>query len=268
MSERFTTTLDETLDRQKLGWLQGSRPQIDDLLRRSSLAPSAETVLDLIYNEVVVREELGETPHFEEYAARFPHLSDSLRIQFEVHRAVSDDLLESTRPENGLPPVFEEKKGFYFGPQLAEYEIVEELGRGGMGVVYKARHRALKRFVALKMILPGRVPSPRESVRFRSEADNIARLHHPNIIQIFDVGEDNGQTYFSLEFAEGGTLEQRLLEQPLPPREAAALVESLAQAVQHAHEHHIVHRDLKPANVLFHADGRPVITDFGLAKLL
>ena len=108
------------------------------------------------------------------------------------------------------------------GTSFGGYQIVRKLGQGGMGVVYKARHRALKRFVALKMILPGRVPSPRESVRFRSEADNIARLHHPNIIQIFDVGEDNGQTYFSLEFAEGGTLEQRLLEQPLPPREAAA----------------------------------------------
>src|SRR5215471_14653712 len=148
------------------------------------------------------------------------------------------------------------------------YEIEGVLGRGGMGVVYKARHLALKRTVALKMVLAGRHAAPQELARFRLEAEAVARLQHPNIVQIHEVGEAGGHPYCALEFVEGGSLADKLDGKPLPAPEAAKLVESLARAVQLAHSRNVVHRDLKPANVLLAADGTPKITDFGLARQL
>jgi WD40 repeat protein len=148
------------------------------------------------------------------------------------------------------------------------YEIVRELGRGGMGVVYQARHIKLNRPVALKMILAGSHAGAADLARFQTEAEAIARLRHPNIVQVYEVGEHEGKPYFSLEFCAGGSLEKKLGGTPLPPKEAASLVEVLARAMQAAHEQHVIHRDLKPANVLLAEDGTPKITDFGLAKKL
>jgi serine/threonine protein kinase len=150
----------------------------------------------------------------------------------------------------------------------AGYEILGELGRGGMGVVYRAKHVKLNRVVALKMILAAEHAGPEELERFRTEAEAIARLNHPNIVQIFDIGELDGRPFFSLEYCSGGSLEGRLKNGPLPPRQAAEIVETLAYAMQAAHDAGLIHRDLKPANVLLLADGTPKITDFGLAKKL
>jgi hypothetical protein len=148
------------------------------------------------------------------------------------------------------------------------YEIVRELGRGGMGVVYQARQTKLSRPVALKMILAGSHAGADDLARFQTEAEAIARLRQPNIVQVYEVGEHEGKPYFSLEFCGGGSLENKLGGTPLPPKEAASLVETLARAMQAAHEQHVIHRDLKPANVLLAEDGTPKITDFGLAKKL
>jgi serine/threonine protein kinase len=130
------------------------------------------------------------------------------------------------------------------------YEILGELGRGGMGVVYKAQHIQLKRLVALKMILAGGHAGEDELARFRIEAEAVARLQHPNIVQIYEVGEQNGLPFLSLEFCAGGSLEDKLDGTPWPPQQAAQLVETLARAMHTAHQQGIIHRDLKPANIL------------------
>jgi serine/threonine-protein kinase len=148
------------------------------------------------------------------------------------------------------------------------YVVLQELGRGGMGVVYAARQLGLNRTVALKMILSGGQAGAEELTRFRTEAEAAARLQHPNIVQVYEVGEHEGRPFFSLEFCPGGSLAQRLTGAPLGANEAASLAEQLALAVQSAHDAGVLHRDLKPANVLLTEDGTPKVTDFGLAKRL
>jgi serine/threonine-protein kinase len=148
------------------------------------------------------------------------------------------------------------------------YELLGELGRGGMGVVYKARQVDLGRTVALKMILGGPWSGAAERSRFRAEAEAIARLQHPNVVQIHDWGERDGQPYFSLEFVDGCSLAQRIGGRPMAPREAARLLEAVARGVHVAHGQGIVHRDLKPSNILLTASGVPKVADFGLAKRL
>jgi serine/threonine-protein kinase len=152
--------------------------------------------------------------------------------------------------------------------RLGNYELLGEIARGGMGVVYRARQVGLGRVVAVKMIVASSHAGLEKRDRFRREAQAVARLQHPNIVQIFEVGEADGRPFFSLEFLDGGCLADRLAGVPLPARRAAALVETLARAMHSAHQQGIVHRDLKPANVLLARDGTPKITDFGLAKLL
>src|SRR5262249_25840534 len=169
--------------------------------------------------------------------------------------------------------------------QVGDYDILAEVGSGGMGVVYKARHRGLHRLAALKMVLAGKFASPTPERRFRLEAGAIAPLWHPNIVQVYEIGSYEGRPFLALESLDGGTLAGRLDGRPQPARDAAQLVRTLAQAIAHAHERGIVHRDLKPANVLLSppSGGReppvagsrpplanllPKITDFGPARLV
>jgi serine/threonine-protein kinase len=196
-----------------------------------------------------------------------PTLAPESRVVSAASEAVTLDP-DATRPPPTSGQPTSSVAAQVDGPAVPGYELLSVLGKGGMGVVYKARQRGLGRVVALKMILHAEHSGEQERQRFQAEAEAVARLQHPNIVQIYEVGEQRGLPYFSLEFCAGGSLADKLDGTPLPPKEAAKLVQTLASAMQAAHDKGILHRDLKPANVLLTEDGSPKITDFGLAKKL
>jgi len=217
-------------------------PNADDLLRITDLAPTLEPKAPL--------------PEISQAATLPPLAPPAPAASNDVETLPAGPALPT--PEAVSSPVI----------SVPGYEILGELGRSGMGVVYKARQLALNRLVALKMILADGHAGAAELARFQTEAEAIARLQHPHIVQIHEVGQHDGLPFFSLEFCPGGSLDRKLAGNPQPSREAAALIEKLAHAMHAAHEKGILHRDLKPANILLAEDDTPKITDFGLAKKL
>lgn len=152
--------------------------------------------------------------------------------------------------------------------RIGDYELLEELGRGGMGVVYKALHVSLNRIVAVKMLLRGRFASADDQARFRAEAEAIAQLDHPNIVPVYEVGQLEGHVYFSMKYVRGQTMQQLLAGGPLDQNTAALLLAKVAKAVDFAHRRGVLHRDLKPSNIMIDDEGEPHVNDFGLAKQL
>lgn len=249
-------------------WQRGDRAHVETYLRLvPELGTDGQRLLDLIYQEVLLREAAGESPAVEEYVRRFPELAEELRVQFEVHAGL---------PPAALPDLAATKRPF---PQIDGFRIERELGRGTYGVVYEAWEEKLSRPVAIKLI-------PRESntesaapeLTFR-EAQSIAQLTHPNIVPIHAVGETEEGFFFSQDLVSGGTLAAFCRSVPQPPRQAADFIATIADAVHYAHLRRVIHCDLKPANILLRprsttlagskprslADFDPLVSDFGLA---
>jgi WD40 repeat protein/serine/threonine protein kinase len=278
------------------------------------LADQAGIVLDLLRAEYALRRPREPRLGLDEYLRRFPQHAAALCRHLaatpqdaaastpavaaagtaDTHRPAAAVTQAGDDQPLTVPPAPAVAKDKAPGlPAVPGYEVLGELGRGGMGVVYRARQTALGRVVALKMILGGGHADEDDLARFRTEAEAIARLQHPNIVQVYEVGQHDGRPFFSLEFCAGGSLDRHLAGTPLPPREAARLVQTLAGAMEAAHRAGVVHRDLKPANILLAVVGGqlsvvseeqqaspslttdhrqlttlPKITDFGLAKKL
>jgi serine/threonine protein kinase/WD40 repeat protein len=229
-----------------------------------------ERLLDEVVTAYVKAVDAGAAPDRAELLARHPDLADDLAAFFAAESQVKRAAVP-LRPPAAEPPTMGPSEPPPTGPgtrveYFGDYHLLAEVGRGGMGVVYKARQETLNRTVALKMILGGQLATEADVRRFRAEAEAAARLDHPGIVPVFEVGQHEGQHYFSMAFVEGESLAHRLARGLPAPREAAELTRQVAEAVAYAHVEGVVHRDLKPANILIDRDGRPRLTDFGLAR--
>ena len=233
-------------------WKEGHKPRIEDYLGAAQGPERRELLRQLLLLDEDYRRQQADQPVLEEYQARFPDDGELVADVFGEF---------SIRTASSPPPG---TKVRYFG----DYELLEELGHGGMGVVYKAKQASLNRIVAVKMILPARLIGEVPVRRFRVEAEAAANLQHPNIVAVHEVGVHEGQHYFSMDYVEGQSLAEMVREHTLPAKQAAEYVQRIAEAVHYAHQQGTLHRDLKPSNVLIDAHDRPRVTDFGLAKRL
>jgi hypothetical protein len=275
---------------QRRRWQQGERVRLRAYLEEvPALRQHPELLFELVCAEVLLRLECHDTPPPRpvDYLELLPGQEAQLRRFFAARHLLpaptaqpisEQGTLRGARQRTVVAPnhtvdELPAPPGEPAVPVAAPlaprgYVVLGELGRGGMGVVYTARQLSAGRVVALKMLLHAGQADAEQLGRFRSEAVAIARLQHPHVVQVFEVGEHGGLPFFSLEYCPGGSLDRKLAGTPLPPAEAAALVEKVARGVQAAHEAQVIHRDLKPANVLLAADGTPKVSDFGLARKL
>lgn len=234
-----------------------SPPESDSSLHDEKLAR--------VLGELTDRAQRGEPVDIVAACREYPDLADELRQLWGA--VLVANAAGSTPWAGGVAPAHDSSLTNLELPcRFGDYELLAEIGHGGMGVVYRARQTSLNRDVAVKMILRGRFATATDRERFRAEAEAAAKLQHPGIVPVYEVGEHDGRPYFSMKHVLGETLAQRLADGPLPPREAARILADVSRAIDFAHRHGVLHRDLKPSNVLLDADGQPHVTDFGLAK--
>jgi serine/threonine-protein kinase len=238
--ERLAQIVSDLTDRIR----RGESPNLEAFVQQH---PDLETELKQVWPALVLAEELAKPPP--DRRSKIEDRGSKIQVQ-----SVQSSILDPRSSISPLPRMF------------GDYELLEEIGRGGMGVVYKARQKSLNRIVALKMILRGELASASDLVRFRAEAESAARLEHANIVPVFEVGECDGQAFFTMKYVEGTTLRHRAAQGPLSPRDTARYLAAIGRAIDFAHQRGILHRDLKPSNILIDRDDRPLVTDFGLAK--
>lgn len=265
MSEE-TNHLKDLVPLQRQRWASGDHVLVEDLISQSGqLDGSAEDLMDLIYAEVLLREEAGEEPTELEYCQRFPDVREAICRQFQVHRALSDHAPASFPSQHGPSPDADSMPQL---PTVPGFETVGTVGRGTGGVVLEAVEEALNRRVAIKLLAGGDVADETQRTKLVREAEATASLQHPSIVRVHQVGETNGAPFIVMEFVVGGSLATRLRGGPLAPKSAVTLAIAIANAIHHAHENDIVHRDIKPGNILLDTAGNPKICDFGLARRL
>jgi eukaryotic-like serine/threonine-protein kinase len=262
------TLIDQICDRFEDAWRQGEHPRIGDYLGSVEEPLRSHLFDELLLADLMFRTRDETTVDTGEYLSQFPERVEQIRAvidrfwfeyssRHDAPAATQADARRAARAEiTALATI----------KQCGNYELLHEIARGGMGIVFQARDTRLQRTVAVKMILDRNLASPDAVRRFYAEAEMAASLNHPGIVPIFDVGSHAGHHYFAMGYVEGPTLSAELCRRRFGMEEAAQLVRDLAQAVHYAHEHGVVHRDLKPGNILLAHSGRPQITDFGLAK--
>jgi len=266
-------------------WLCGEHPRAEAYVQLySSLCSDPEYISDLLCSEFLVRRELGEDPSLDEYRCRFPELAEQLELQIRLYDALGPARRVSSRAGSGLVDVLPPTRHSTEASAAQEraphgavnhrlavpgYEILEELGRGGMGIVYKARQLSLQRLVAIKVIPLSGAGEAQVIARFHQEGLLAARLAHPNLVVAYDAGAVAGFPYFVMEFVDGAGLDELVMEWgPLPVAEACEVVRQAALGLQHIHEHGLVHRDVKPSNLMLSPSGQVKVLDLGLARFL
>lgn len=269
-------TATSSLDVQQQRWLAGDCATVETLMRELSLNMNSDAVLDLIYSEILLREDAAEHPTEQEYVDRFPDLKDAIVRQFQVHRALDvqlpdDPIKQLQGTDDGRMAITisdTTSKPPIRSRQIPGFELLNVVGQGASGIAYRAIDQGLNRTVAVKLLLKPDGPDDSHHKQLLREAEASALLKHPGIVQVYQVGESNGAPFMVMEFMEGGSLAERLQTGPIQATKAAELVQRIADAVHHAHDQGVIHRDIKPGNVLLGTDGKPRVCDFGLARRL